>query len=120
MTGQEPHTLALAPAFDLPYYAVIFTTLRAVSEDQGYGQTAAEMIDLARAQDGFLGIDSAYSEGLGVTVSYWRNEAAIAAWKAHGDHQAARQAGRAKWYRAYQLRVAKVERAYGWPCAEDE
>ena len=55
MTGQEPHTLALAPAFDLPYYAVIFTTLRAVSEDQGYGQTAAEMIDLARAQDGFLG-----------------------------------------------------------------
>ncbi len=120
MTGQEPHPPTLAAAFEPPYYAVIFTTLRAPSSDQGYAQTAAEMVELALGQDGFLGIDSAYSEGLGVTVSYWRDEAAIAAWKAHGDHQAARQAGRAKWYRAYQLRVAKVERAYGWPGAEDK
>jgi len=119
MSGQTPALEVLAPAFDLPYYAVIFTTQRTGLDGAGYAQTAEAMVELAKTQDGFLGIDSAYGDGLGVTVSYWRDEAAIAAWKAQADHEAAREAGRAKWYRAYHLRVAKVERAYAWSQTKD-
>ena len=67
-----------------------------------------------REQPGFLGVDSARSEGVGITVSYWETEADIVAWKAHAEHSIIRETGRARWYDAYELRVARVERAYGW------
>ena len=40
-------------------------------------------------------------------------EAAIAAWRQHAEHAATRAYGRQHWYEHYELRVAKVERAYG-------
>ena len=52
-----------------PYYAVIFTTLR-TNVDEGYLETAQRMEELAKLQDGYLGIESA-REHLGITVSYW-------------------------------------------------
>ena len=68
-----------------PYYAVIFTSLR-TEGDQGYAEAAARMLELAREQPGFLGVESARGEdGLGITVSYWASEAAILAWKHHPD-----------------------------------
>jgi heme-degrading monooxygenase HmoA len=71
------------------------------------------MVELAREQPGFLGVDSARgSDGLGITVSYWSSEAAIAAWKNHAEHSEVRQQGRASWYRAFTTRVCKVERNY--------
>ncbi len=51
--------------------------------------------------------------GLGITVSYWDSEAAIAAWKAHAEHSLARERGRDRWYSSFTLRVARVERAHG-------
>lgn len=96
-----------------PYYAVIFTSTRTDS-DRGYGAMAERMVALAARQPGFLGVESARgADGLGITVSYWRDEAAIAAWKGDVDHQQAQQAGRQTWYADYQVRVARVERAYG-------
>ncbi|MGI9644206.1 MAG: antibiotic biosynthesis monooxygenase family protein, partial [Ilumatobacteraceae bacterium] len=62
---------------------------------------------------GYLGIDSARSD-IGITVSYWADEASIAAWRAHAEHTLAHDTGRARWYDRYELRVAKVERAYTW------
>ena len=96
-----------------PYYAVIFATTREASDD-GYDEMAARMVELAAERPGFLGIDSARSD-IGITVSYWASEEAIAAWKADADHTMAREAGRDRFYTAYTLRVAKVERAYTWP-----
>ncbi|MNF37447.1 Antibiotic biosynthesis monooxygenase [compost metagenome] len=97
-----------------PYYAVIFTSLRTAG-DQGYGQAAQRMLDLARDQPGFLGVESARGEdGLGITVSYWASEAAILAWKHHAEHSAIREQGRSIWYEAFHTRVCKVERAYGF------
>jgi heme-degrading monooxygenase HmoA len=97
-----------------PYYAVIFTSLR-MPGDEGYGQTAEEMAALAAQQPGFLGMDSARGEdGVGITVAYWSTREAIAAWKRHADHWTAQRLGREKWYRAYEVRVARVERAYGF------
>jgi heme-degrading monooxygenase HmoA len=94
-----------------PYYAVIFTSIRNEQPDDEYETTAARMEELARRQPGFLGIDSA-REGVGITVSYWTDEAAIAAWKADAEHVLAQRHGRDGWYRHYAVRVARVERAY--------
>lgn len=94
-----------------PYYAVIFSSLR-TDGDQGYGQAAARMLELAHEQSGFLGVESAREDGLGITVSYWSSEAAILAWKQQAEHRAVREQGRATWYSAFQTRVCKVERAY--------
>ena len=96
-----------------PYYAVIFSAQRN-DGDHGYGQMAARMAELAAKQPGFLGIESTRdAEGFGITVSYWSSEDSIAAWKQHLDHKPAQEAGKKVWYADYQLRVAKVERAYG-------
>ena len=96
-----------------PYLAVIFTSQRTPG-DQGYGAMAERMIELAQAQPGFLGVESARDpEGFGITVSYWRDEASIAAWKANGEHAVAQRLGRDQWYGAFHLRVCRVEREYG-------
>ena len=96
-----------------PYYAVIFTSLRS-DGDQGYSQMADQMLQLAKKQEGFLGVESAREE-LGITVSYWRDEEAIRQWKENAEHSIAREKGRSHWYKSFHIRVAKVERAYGEP-----
>jgi heme-degrading monooxygenase HmoA len=95
-----------------PYYAVIFTSLR-TDIDEGYGAMAERMVELAAQQPGFLGVESA-REGVGITVSYWRDLASIKAWKANAEHLVAQQTGRSDWYRQYKTRIAKVERDYGF------
>lgn len=94
-----------------PYYAAIFTSLR-TEGDEGYGRMADRMVELAAQQPGFLGVESVReASGLGITVSYWTDEEAIKAWKNHIEHAAAQHLGKEKWYAAFSLRVAKVERA---------
>jgi heme-degrading monooxygenase HmoA len=103
-----------APRREPPYYSVIFTSQRS-GGDAGYDVTAERMVELASTMSGFLGVESARGpDGLGITVSYWESLAAIAAWRDQFEHTAAREAGRAAWYSHYELRVARVERAYGW------
>ena len=103
----------LARTPEPPYWAVIFASERTRVDDEGYAQTAEEMQRLAAQQPGYLGIDSARSaDGVGITVSYWESLEAIRAWREHADHLTAQRSGRQKWYRAYSLRVARVERAY--------
>jgi heme-degrading monooxygenase HmoA len=98
-----------------PYYAVIFTSQR-TADDNDYIKIADRMAELAKDMPGYLGIESARgSNGLGITVSYWATEADIGNWKRHVEHQAAQQRGKREWYQHYELRVAKVERAYGGP-----
>ncbi|BBP57748.1 antibiotic biosynthesis monooxygenase [Pseudomonas sp. St316] len=96
------------------YYAVIFTSLR-TEGDQGYAQAAERMLALAQEQPGFLGVESARGDdGLGITVSYWSDEAAILAWKEHPEHSAIRERGRSTWYIHCHTRVCKVERDYAF------
>ena len=102
-----------------PYYAVIFTSQRTAGDD-GYAETAERMVALAAQQPGFLGVESARgADGLGVTVSYWSSEEAIAAWRNHAEHSLAREQGRKSWYAQFNVRVAKVERAYSMPPASE-
>jgi heme-degrading monooxygenase HmoA len=106
-------TLARTP--DPPYFAVIFTSRRTAVDD-GYGAMADRMVELASRQPGFLGVDSVRgADGLGITVSYWASEADIRAWKANAEHRVAQLAGNQKWYERFEMRIAKVERAYPGP-----
>nr|WP_238417836.1 antibiotic biosynthesis monooxygenase [Pseudomonas syringae group genomosp. 3] len=84
-------------------------------EGQAYATAAQRMVELARQQPGFLGVESARGDdGLGVTVSYWTDEAAILAWKQQAEHAEVREQGRARWYQAFVTRVCKVERDYSF------
>jgi len=95
-----------------PYWAVIFTNQRS-AVDAGYADMAARMVELAAQQPGFLGVESTRdADGVGITVSYWASEQAIADWKANAEHQIARRMGRDEWYAGFEVRVARVERAY--------
>ncbi len=96
-----------------PYYAVIFTSLLTGNDVQSYQTMAANMEELAKQQPGFIGIESA-RESLGITVSYWKSLAAIKQWRENVDHQMAQKLGREKWYQSYTIRIAKVEREYGF------
>jgi heme-degrading monooxygenase HmoA len=92
-----------------PYYAVIFASQR-TEGDNGYGLMADKMVELASQQEGFLGVESARDEGLGITVSYWGSLAAIKKWKEHSAHKVAQNRGKNEWYKNFALRVCKVER----------
>ncbi|MBU9722743.1 MULTISPECIES: antibiotic biosynthesis monooxygenase family protein [Bacillaceae] len=92
-----------------PYYAVIFSSQR--SEDvAGYGEMAEKMVALASKQTGFLGVESARDEGLGITVSYWDSLESIKKWKENSAHKVAQEKGKSTWYQNYAIRVCKVER----------
>nr|WP_263326978.1 antibiotic biosynthesis monooxygenase [Neobacillus sp. Marseille-Q6967] len=92
-----------------PYYAVIFASQR-TEGDRGYGKMAEKMVELASKQVGFLGVESARDEGLGITVSYWESLDAIKNWKEHSVHQVAQDRGKNEWYKNFAIRVCKVER----------
>lgn len=95
-----------------PYFAVIFTSIREEG-DKGYKKMTNAMVQLAAEQPGFLGIESARSE-IGITVSYWDSLEAIAAWKQNTAHLFAQKSGQDIWYSAYQVRICRVERDYGF------
>jgi heme-degrading monooxygenase HmoA len=90
---------------------------RAHAADAGpeYLETALRLRDTALADFGcqeFLFLNGEGGEQ--VAISYWPDEASIARWKAHADHQDAQREGRARWYASYRVQVAKVKRDYGF------
>jgi heme-degrading monooxygenase HmoA len=102
--------MSIAKTPPAPYYAVIFSSLRAEG-DNGYGAVAQHMEKLAQQQPGYLGHESA-RDCLGITVYYWADLDSIKKWKANEEHFIAQQGGRKTWYSAYKVRVCKVERDY--------
>jgi heme-degrading monooxygenase HmoA len=73
----------------------------------------AQMLTLAARQPGYLGRETADHSGAhGLTIVYYADEASIRAWRDHAEHRVARQLGRDRWYESYEVRIARVERAY--------
>ncbi|MBW8827790.1 MAG: antibiotic biosynthesis monooxygenase [Acidobacteria bacterium] len=107
--------MAIALTPQPPYVAVIFSAVP-MPDDEGYDATLSDMRALAAAQRGYLGLESAggLATGFEITVSYWATEEAARAWKQVAEHLGAQQAGRARWYESYSVRVATVGRAYGF------
>lgn len=95
-----------------PYYAVIFTSARTNIEN-GYKEMATKMENLVKLQPGFLGFESA-RENIGITVSYWKDLESIKNWRENPAHSIARENGRLMWYENFKVRIAKVERDYGF------
>lgn len=96
--------------------AVIFCAQRTQSDDEGYAAAADMMSGLAAQQPGYLGHDSTRSpDGLGITVSYWKDDDdAAKSWRDHPIHSAIREQARDKWYENYTLHVVQIERSYAW------
>jgi heme-degrading monooxygenase HmoA len=104
--------MQLARTPEPPYYAVIFSSLR-TEGDQGYVAMAQRMVDLAAEQPGYLGIESLRgADGLGITVSYWKDLESISRWKQNAEHLGAQKSGRETWYANFTVRIARVEREY--------
>ena len=71
---------------DKSYYAVIFTSIQSeVNKD--YEEMTELIISLAKKQRGFLWVESARSNGIGITVSYLETEKSIRNWKNHGKQE---------------------------------
>jgi heme-degrading monooxygenase HmoA len=97
-----------------PYHIVSFSSVRTEGDD-GYGDMADKMAALAEQQPGYLGVESARgTDGFGITNSFWADEDSIRNWKRVVDHMAAQKAGRERWYEHYQVRIGRIERAYGF------
>ncbi|MDG1475983.1 MAG: antibiotic biosynthesis monooxygenase [Vicingaceae bacterium] len=95
-----------------PYFAVIFTSK--LNEDApDYEALSNQMVELVKQQSGFLGFESAREE-LGITVSYWKDEASILNWSTNLEHQEAQRLGKEKFYKSYAIRICKVERSYSF------
>lgn len=94
--------------------AVIFEVEPADAET--YFRIAAELRPLLDAIDGFISIERFQSlnhEGRILSLSFWRDEAAVAQWRNVEAHRAAQSQGRTRVFRDYRLRVAHVVRDYG-------
>ncbi len=101
-----------APTPSPPYYAVIFTSLMS-NDTTGYEEMSERMMILASQQAGFLGIESV-RDRLGITISYWKDKQSILEWKKNIEHQLARKYGKERWYKRFEVRIARVERAYSF------
>ena len=84
--------MTLAETPEPPYTAVIFSSAR-TEGDHGYALMSERMFALAAEQPGYLGVEAAREDGLGLTVSYWVDEDAAAAWKQVAEHLVAQERG---------------------------
>jgi heme-degrading monooxygenase HmoA len=96
--------------------AVIFEVWPADGCKQTYLDIAAELKPELEKVDGFLSIErfqSLSDDTKLLSLSFWRDEAAVKAWRTLEHHRQAQQAGRSGVFRDYRLRVASVLRDYG-------
>lgn len=97
-------------------YAVIFEVTPTAAGKAEYLETAAALRAELERVDGFISIErfqSLSEEGKLLSLSFWRDEAAVAAWRNHAEHRAAQAKGRGGLFADYRLRVAEVVRDYG-------
>ena len=94
---------------------VIFLSVRTSADDAGYGAAAVAMESLAAQQPGYRGFESTRgSDGLGITLSFWADNASALRWRDHPEHTATREAGRDRWYERYEVIVCEAQRSYAW------
>lgn len=95
--------------------AVIFEVQLADDRGPEYLELAARLREELERIDGFISVErfqSLSDPGKLLSLSYWRDEAAVARWRNHAEHRQAQAAGRAGIFRDYRIRVAEVSRDY--------
>jgi heme-degrading monooxygenase HmoA len=96
--------------------AVIFEVLPHAAHRQAYLDTAANLRPHLEQIDGFISIErfeSLAQPGKILSLSFWRDEAAVQQWRNLEVHRQAQTAGRERIFADYRLRVAGVLRDYG-------
>lgn len=96
--------------------AVIFEVWPAEGKRQAYLDVAASLKPRLAEIDGFLSVErfeSLAEPGKLLSLSFWRDEAAVAAWRNVEQHRLAQAAGRGGIFSDYRLRIAGVIRDYG-------
>ncbi len=96
--------------------AVIFEVQPTEAGHETYLSLAQGLRSELDKMDGFISIErfeSLNTPGKIVSLSFWRDEAALTAWRAHAGHQSAQGQGRKGVFADYRLRVASVIRDYG-------
>lgn len=96
--------------------AVMFEAEPHPAHRDDYFRLAAELRPLLDEIDGFISIErfqSLSDENRILSLSFWRDEAAVAAWRTREAHRATQDEGRTRIFRDYRLRVAHVVRDYG-------
>lgn len=96
--------------------AVIFEVVPAPGRMDLYLDTARDLRPLLDGIDGFLSIErfrSLTDPTRLLSLSFWRDETAVKAWRATEEHRAAQSLGRNGVFDAYRLRIASVVRDYG-------
>lgn len=96
--------------------AVIFELRPTEEGRQRYFDLAAELRPLLEEIDGFISIErfeSLSEPGKFLSLSFWRDEAALTQWRNLDPHRTAQAEGRSRLFAGYRLRVAGVVRDYG-------
>jgi heme-degrading monooxygenase HmoA len=96
--------------------AVIFELEPRQGAAARYFELAASLRAELDSMDGFMSVErfeSLAQPGRYLSLSFWRDEAAVRAWRCHGMHRRAQQEGRGDVLAGYRLRVATVVRDYG-------
>lgn len=96
--------------------AVIFEVTPASGQQQTYLDLAASLRPELDRMDGFISIErfsSLTQEGKILSLSFWRDEAAVEQWRQFEQHRMAQARGRNGVFADYRLRVAGVIRDYG-------
>jgi heme-degrading monooxygenase HmoA len=96
--------------------AIIFEVQIAEGNQDAYLDYAARLKPELEKMDGFISVErfeSLTMPGKLLSLSFWRDEAAVANWRNHGEHRQAQAAGRAGLFADYRLRVVSVIRDYG-------
>ncbi len=96
--------------------AVIFEVWPRPEHRAAYFELAAELRKLLDEIDGFVSVErfeSISEPGKIVSLSFWRDEAAVEAWRNVAEHRVAQARGRGRIFADYRLRVARVDRDYG-------
>ena len=96
--------------------AVIFEVWPSDGRREAYLDYAAGLRPELEKMDGFISVErfqSISEPGKMLSLSFWRDEAAVAGWRNHADHRGVQAAGRSGVFRDYRLRVAAVLRDCG-------
>jgi heme-degrading monooxygenase HmoA len=96
--------------------AVIFEVIPAPGQTEAYLGAAANLKALLEGIDGFISVErfeSLTNPGKLLSLSFWRDEAAVWQWRNVEQHRKVQAAGRAGIFADYRLRVAEVLRDYG-------
>ncbi len=99
-------------------YLVTFETWPDPQHQQAYLEHAQAMRAEVEKIQGFIGVErfqSLYEDGKLLSMSLWQSQEAIAQWRAQAEHRIAQAMGRNNYFKAYRIRVAKVEREYAHP-----